>query len=556
MQEKSPTTVFEQFREAALEKPGLPFLCYPKSTTRDYLQDGAEISYGAGLRIVEDLARRYQKAGYREGHRVALVVGNRPDHFWHYLAVNSFGASAVPLNPEYLRHELAYGIDFAECAVVVGSRPRIDDLLAVTGELSPSPALLDIDNLPAEFPPPCRSAVPVNANPSKREALILYTSGTTGVPKGCIISNESSLAAGESYTTAGGLVDFEYGRERLFAPLPSFHMNVSVYTLNAITRIRSCIVLDDRFHASTWWEDIVATGTTCLHYLGIIPPLLVKAPASALDRAHKVKFGFGAGVDPAVREIFEQRFGFPLIEAWGMTETSRTIENCRPPRDTSGRGFGRPRPPWEVMIADESDAPVPFGVPGELLVRCAGPDPRAGFFSGYLKRPDETEHAWRNGWFHTGDVAVQREDGMLLFVERRKNIIRRSGENISAAEIEDALVTDNDVKSVVVISVTDELHDEEIMACIVLMPGVEKSETTARNIHERGRSRLAHYKLPGWIAFIDSVPVTSTQKVRKGLLFEEGADPRNDRRSIDMRPLKRRRVSSDTGQQPASRNVG
>jgi acyl-CoA synthetase (AMP-forming)/AMP-acid ligase II len=546
-----PNTVFEQLKEAAGEQPNRPFLCYPKSAVRGYLVDGAEITYGSALKIVEDIAQRYQKAGYQAGHRAALVVGNRPDHFWHYLALNSFGASAVPLNPEYLKHEFAYGIDFAECAIVIVARSRLEDVSVVVDGLTTSPPVIDAENLPEVFPPPARPPAVVTSNPSKREALILYTSGTTGVPKGCIISNRASLAAGECYTSAGGLVDFDYGRERLFAPFPSFHTNLSVYALNAMMRIRGCIILDDRFHASTWWTDIISTKATSLHYLGIIPPLLVKAPHSPLDHAHRIKFGLGAGCDPSVRDAFEARFGFPLIEVWGSTETSRCIKNCRVPRDTAPRAFGRPQPPWEVMVADENDRPLPFGAAGELLVRSAGPDPRDGFFSGYLKQPEETESAWRNGWFHTGDVGTQREDGMLSFVERRKNIIRRSGENISAAEIENALVSSPDVESVVVLSVPDELHDEEIMACIVLMSGVQKSAATAFNILDNVRSRLAHYKLPGWMAFIDTIPVTSTQKIRKWSIFQQGTDPRADSRSIDLRHFKRRQTSSETRQSPS-----
>lgn len=535
-------TVWDQFRDAARERPDLPFLCYPPSTGRGYLSDGAEFTYGATLDLVTGLAAKYQRAGYQPGHRVATLVGNRPHHFWHLLALNSLGACLVPLNPEYLDHELAYGIDFADCALVVGTHPRLADLRRVAKGLKISPAVIDADNLPPDFPAPVRSPGASPADPAKREALVIYTSGTTGRPKGCIISNESCLAAGESYSTAGGLAAFEYDRERLFIPLPSYHMNVTVYTLNTLTRVRGCMILDDRFHASTWWSDIVQTGATCLHYMGIIPPLLLKAPPSELDRAHRVKFGQGAGVDPSVREAFEARFGFPLIEAWGMTETSRAIQNSSLPRDVTGRSFGRPRPPWEVMVADENDRPLPFGTPGELLVRTAGADPRAGFFSGYLKQPEETERVWRNNWFHTGDIVTQRADGMLSFVERRKNIIRRSGENISAAEIEDALIENGDINSVAVLAVPDEMHDEEIMACVVLMPHVEKSKATAQQIIERTRSQLANFKLPGWIAFVDELPVTSTQKIRKGMIFEEGADPRADPRSIDMRDMKRRRT--------------
>src|SRR5690606_12655175 len=119
------------------------------------------------------------------------------------------------------------------------------------------------------------------------------------------------------------------------------------------------------------------------------------------ERRHKIRFAQGAGVDPFVREAFEKRFGFPLIEGWGMTETSRAIHNCEMPRCLEDRAFGKPRPPLEVRVADDHDRVVPFGTPGELQLRCAGPDPRHGFFSGYVKQPEETEKAWRNGWFHT-----------------------------------------------------------------------------------------------------------------------------------------------------------
>jgi acyl-CoA synthetase (AMP-forming)/AMP-acid ligase II len=318
-------------------------------------------------------------------------------------------------------------------------------------------------------------------------------------------------------------------------------MNVSVYTLNTMTRILGCIIMQDRFRASSWWSDIVVSKATCLHYMGIIPPLLLKRPVAAGERQHAIRFGQGAGVDPFVRETFETRFGFPLIEAWGMTETSRAIQNCDLPRSADGREFGRPRRPLEVRIVNEQDEPVPFGVPGQLLVKAEGADPRHGFFSGYLKQPDETEKAWRNGWFHTGDIVTQRADGMLTFVDRQKNIIRRSGENIAAAEIEEALIENPDIKSIAAMSVPDDLHNEEVMACIVVMPGVQKTMEVALSMMERARGRLADYKLPGWLTFVDEIPVTGTQKPRKGAIFPEGTDPRGDPRTFDLRELKRRR---------------
>ena len=534
-------TVFDQFFAAARASPNLPFLCYPASDDRGYLPGGREYSYGQSLATVDRLAGKYESAGYGPGHRVAMLFGNRPDHFWHLLALNKIGASAVPLNPAYLKHELQYGIEFAECALAVAAGSRLEDLREVCTDMELPVPLVDVDTSPEALPPPCR---PPGASPDQlgdREALIIYTSGTTGRPKGCMISNTSCLAAGESYGTAGGLINFEIGKDRLYIPLPTFHMNVSVYTLNTMTRLRNCIVLQDRFRASAWWSDIVSTGATCVHYMGIIPPLLVKSETSEYETRHKVKFGQGAGVDPVVREAFETRFGFPLIEAWGMTETSRAIQNCREPRDAAGRAFGRVRPPLEIRIVDDDDNTLPPGTPGELLVRCQGPDPRHGFFSGYLKQPEETERTWRGGWFHTGDIIRQRQDGMLYFVDRKKNIIRRSGENIAAAEVEETLIENPNVKSVAVLAIPDEFHDEEIMACIVLMPNAEATEQTAISICERARERLISYKLPGWIGFVDEIPVTSTQKVQKGSIFPEGVDPREDPRTVDTRHLKRKK---------------
>ena len=536
-------TVYEQFAAAAQISPHLPFLCYPPSDDRGYLPKGAEFSYGEVLKTVDKLAIRYQEAGFVAGHRVALLLGNLPDHFWHLFALNSIGVSVIPLNPAYLDHELEYAISFANCALIVTMPERVEDLNRICSGMSTCVSTYNIEASQDTIPrPACKNEVTPEFL-GDREALIIYTSGTTGRPKGCIISNTSCLAAGESYGGAGGLINFEKGKDRLYIPLPAFHMNVSVYTLNTTTRLRNCIILQDRFRASTWWADIFNTGATCLHYMGIIPPLLVKSDWSEYENKHQIKFGQGAGVDPIVREEFEARFGFPLIEAWGMTETSRAIQNCRLPRDPAGRAFGYPRDPLEVLVVDEFDKSVSSGTPGELLVRCQGENPRHGFFSGYLKQPEETEKAWRGGWFHTGDVVIQRSDGMLSFVDRKKNIIRRSGENIAAAEVEEALIENSTIQSIAVLAIKDDFHDEEIHACIVLMPNNSKTEMIANLIFEFGRNKLISYKLPGWISFVDRIPVTGTQKIQKDAIFPKDFNIKQDPNSFDMRSLKRKKVS-------------
>ena len=269
------------------------------------------------------------------------------------------------------------------------------------------------------------------------------------------------------------------------------------------------------------------------------------------------RFGSRASVDPLVRPVFGERYGVPLVEAWGIGgDLPVNPRSITLPRCLDLRAFGRPRPPLEVRIVDDNDNPVPSNTPGELLVRASGDDPRMGFFSGYLNMPEETEHVWRGGWFHTGDVVRQREDGILCFLDRRKNIIRRSGENIAAAEIEEALLVLPEVKGVAVLAVEDDLHDEEVMACIVLMPGVERSQTAAEHLLGELRGKLGVSKVPAWIAFVDELPVTGTQKIQKGLIFAAGQDPRTDPRTFDLRQVKRNMRVADLADAQTQASVG
>jgi crotonobetaine/carnitine-CoA ligase len=286
---------------------------------------------------------------------------------------------------------------------------------------------------------------------------------------------------------------------------------------------------------------VIASRATIIHYLGVMPPLLLNQPPASDDRRHHVKFGLGAGIEPELHEAFEKRFGFPLVEVWGMTETGRIYADSVEPRQIHMRAFGRARGGLEARVADDRDQEMPDGADGELLVRWGGAEgPRHGFFSGYLKNQQATEEAWRGGWFHTGDVARRMADGMLVFVDRKKNIIRRSGENIAAAEVEAVLQAHEDVGQVAVLAVPDELRDEEVMACVVTMPGVGRDAATAERLVRWCLDRLAYYKAPGWFLFVDSLPTTGTQKVQKAQIFPPGTDARREAGALDVRGMKKR----------------
>ncbi|HKW82529.1 MAG TPA: AMP-binding protein, partial [Burkholderiaceae bacterium] len=377
------------------------------------------------------------------------------------------------------------------------------------------------DDVPpaAPFPPP----LPATGIGERSECALLYTSGTTGRPKGCILTNRYFLHAGAWYAGIGGLAQLRAGEERMLTPLPLVHMNAMAYSTLAMVQTGGCLIALDRFHPGSWWASVRESRATVVHYLGVMPAMLMKAPAAASDRAHGVRFGFGAGVDRSLHAAFEERFGFPLLEAWAMTETGAgavVIAN-REPRRIGTSCFGREGDEIEIELVADSGAPAGVDEPGELLVRHAGADPRDGFFAGYLKDPAATDEAWAGGWFHTGDIVKRGADGQLHFIDRRKNVIRRSGENISAVEVESVLLQHPRVKAAAVAAVPDAVRGDEVLACIVCDAAPADDEARralAADIVDWCLGRLAYYKAPGHVAFVDALPLTTSQKVQRGEL--------------------------------------
>jgi acyl-CoA synthetase (AMP-forming)/AMP-acid ligase II len=488
------TTVFTAFEQTARAHGAKPFLqFYPEKLA---------LSYSQAQERVAEIARAYARKGYARGHRVALKLPNCADFLLHFLALNSLGIAVVPMNPDYQRNEFDYVLAHSEAALVVDSAAL------------------------ANFDPP-RAPRPGNAE----ECALLYTSGTTGKPKGCLLSNFYFLNVGQRYVDEGGLCALRFGEERLITPLPLFHMNALAVSTTAMILTAGCVVQLDRFHPKTWWRDVVDSRATIVHYLGVMPAILLQLEPSAHDRAHRVRFGYGANANPKDHAAFEARFGFPLIEAWAMTETGggALIAASREPRHVGTRCIGKPPPNLELQI-----------VPGteELLVRQSGADPRRGFFSSYLKDDAATAEAWRDGWFHTGDCVRRGPDGSLHFVDRRKNVIRRAGENIAALEVEAALAGHPAIAQVAVIAKPDEVRDEEVMACVVLNANHSGNKETAISIQDWCLERLAYFKAPGHVAFLAELPVTSTNKVQKAKLADFALNPAD---CFDLRERKRRK---------------
>jgi acyl-CoA synthetase (AMP-forming)/AMP-acid ligase II len=607
-----PNSPYDAFVQTTQRFPDHPFLHIPASARRAYASDhdgqcaALTLSYREMLAAIELRRLAYARAGYGAGDRVALMLENRPDFFEHFFALNALGASIVPLNGDSRAQEITYVAHHAGVVLAVGVDSTIERLHAALGDTVPL-AEAKSDTLPAALrsPSPSRLASPSPTSASAsaststsaavpplapapialdesrpatpdEECAILYTSGTTGQPKGCILDNRYFLSIARLYLSEGGLCEMHTGVERLITPLPLFHMNALACSTMAMVLSGGCLIQLDRFHPRTWWQDVVASEATIMHYLGVMPAILLAleedpgatqgtsgptptadhstpatpqtptqaqthTPASA-TKSHRLRFGYGANVDPAHQHAFESRFGIPLIEAWAMTETGGAIviAASHEPRHIGTRCFGTPREGMQVRLADPEGHEVADGTPGEMLVRRAGPAPREGFFRGYLKDPAATETAWAGGWFHTGDIVRRDESGRLHFVDRLKNIIRRAGENIAALEVEACLLEHEAVKQTAVIAAPDPLRDEEVMACVVIAPGHAADKATAASLQQWCLERLAYFKAPGYIAFIDALPTTSTNKVQKMRLAEFGANPLLAPLCFDLRAFKKR----------------
>lgn len=211
------------------------------------------------------------------------------------------------------------------------------------------------------------------------------------------------------------------------------------------------------------------------------------------------------------------------------------------PRHVGQCCFGKPGPNVEWQLVDEQKNRVPAGTPGELRVRAHGAEPQKGYFSGYLKNPEATAEIWQDGWLNTGDVAVELEDGSLAFVDRRKNIIRRSGENISALEVEAALGDHLAVEAAVAAPVPDEMRGDEVAVCIVLKAGYPANEDTAMSIQAHALDKLVYFKAPGWLVFCGTLPVTASNKPKRGDIKVLARDWVAAGKAVDLRHLKKRR---------------
>jgi crotonobetaine/carnitine-CoA ligase len=349
---------------------------------------------------------------------------------------------------------------------------------------------------------------------------IQYTSGTTGHPKGCMLSH--SFWAHKVRKHVEQPTPPIQEDDVLLTAQPFYYIDPQWNMLVALASGAPLVVLD-RFHPSTFWDKVREYDVTFFFCVGAMPTLMFKIPPSTLDKKHRVRHILCAGIPVSLHSELEERWGVPWHEWFGMTETGGDISVKEDEHDALvGTGcIGRPHPTREARIVDDEDRPVSRGTIGELVLR--GP----GMMDGYYKNQEATNEAFRNGWFHTGDLAWMDEDGLIFYVDRKKEVIRRSGENVSAAEIEEVLKMHPGIQFAACISVPDDVRGEEVKAYVVLQPGETPESIAPETLASFCSERLAYFKVPRYWEYRDDLPRTPSERVAKRVLRDEKSDLRS-----------------------------
>jgi len=480
-------------------------------------------TYAQALQVAGLYGAALRKAGVNAGDRVALLCSNRAEFLQVFLGCAWIGAVTVPINVASRGAQLHHILSNSGARLLV---TEAEGLQAVHGlsQVQSTPVPLQtiwlIGDAPQDaadvacqvdaFPVDVKDEPVLAASVRPGDTLaILYTSGTTGLSKGVCCPHGQFFWWGVHTSRLLGIGDGEV----LLTTLPLFHTNAMNAFFQAMLT-GSTLVVEKRFSASAFWEQLVRHRATVTYVLGAMVPILLSKPATAHDRAHQTRIALAPGVPPQFHAEFSQRFGLSLLDGYGSTETNFVI-GAELPQQRPGT-MGIVQPGFEACVVDDDDNEVGAGVPGELLLRSTAP---YSFATGYFGMAEKTVEAWRNLWFHTGDRVVRDADGYFTFMDRLKDAIRRRGENISSYEVEQVLLSHPAIEVAAVFPVKSEMAEDEVMTAIVLCEGARLDPVELMQFCE---TRMAYFAVPRYVEFMPQLPATENGKVQKFKLRERG----------------------------------
>jgi crotonobetaine/carnitine-CoA ligase len=483
------------------------------------------LTYGEADARVDRVAAAFHTMGVGAGDLVALLLPNGAEFVVAWFALARIGAVEAPVNTAFRGRALAHLLVLSEAAVVVVDEGLADPLEPIAADLVhvrtlvvrgraelvaarfPEWRVVSFD----EFEASAADVAPPVVEVSERDpGMVLFTSGTTGRSKGCVLSHRYAVRQAELMIEHLQLVPTDV----LYCPFPLFHLDASVLTVVPALVLGTTAAIAERFSASHFWDEIRAFGATVFDFMGATLAILHKQPRRDDDGDNPARLGWGVPT-PDFAPDFEVRFGLRLVELYGSTDVGVPIYT---PLDEPARlgSCGRPIDAYDVRLIDEDGRVVAPGDVGEIVVR---PNEPSLIMDGYYHMPSETLRAWRDLWFHTGDLARADADGFLYFVGRRKDAIRRRGENISAFEVEEVVADHPDVLEVAAFGVPSELSEEDVMVAVVPRPG-HVVEPVALIAH--CEARMARHMVPRYVEVVDGLPKTPTEKVEKYRLVERG----------------------------------
>lgn len=497
----------QELQAASEEDPAAPLVTFldDRMYTRSQLLDASREVCGA-----------LQARGISRGDRVVILMGNRVEFLTTWFGIAMAGGVAVPLNTAMMGSVLEHMLSLTEPRFLLSESEFVPQVVNALGDseylehficLGPT-TVTRTENF-QDFLGGAVAGTVVTADPWDL-ANILFTSGTTGPSKGVMWSHGTGRAMAE-----GALHVMDYtASDVVFTCLPLFHSNGLFTSFLAGLMRRATVVVAPRFSASKFWQQITESGATTVNMLGSMAPLLWQQETSAWEDSHRLRRALV--IPPPLEHFaeFEARFKVQCTELYGLTDAGIPVGI---PAGLSKPGScGKELPGWQCDLVNEWDQPVAANEPGELVLRPT--EPFSGQL-GYYRMPEETIGAWRNLWFHTGDLMRRDDDGWFYFLDRSKDSIRRSGENISSFEVEQAILAHDDVADTAVYAVPAEFGEDEVMAAVVLKGG---STTSATEIIEWCRVRLPYFAVPRYVDLRQSIPRTATAKIQKHLLRAAG----------------------------------